>query len=393
VKPELDGILFTKKKESANLNIFLISGIAFCYWIGQYIFVPILPLYVKSMTEDLKLIGLALSIYGLGHIFIRIPAGFFVSKLGKNKTLIQIGLVLLALGSIIMALSKDVNQLILGRGITGIAAGTWVPLVLLFNKSYSIEEQVKATALVAFVSAAARLTGASLSTLSFQAGGFLLPFLISATVSAIAVFIILPVREETLPPNNISIKQFVELITKKEVLSPSILSMLAQHVNWGVTFGFLPILAKFAGASDKTVALLVTLFFVFFLIGSYLVTALTKIIRQKTLVTIGFIALACGLIFAAIAHNMMAIYFSQACVGLGIGICEPLLMAMSIQTLSISDRPNAMGFHQTVYAVGMFTGPFLCGILSDLFGIQNMFLITLFILISTFLCFFRTLKK
>jgi len=335
------------------------------------------------------MIGLALSIYGLGHLVIRIPAGLLVSKLGKNKPLIQIGLIFLALGSIIMALSKDVSQLILGRGITGIAAGTWVPLVLLFNKSYSIDDQVKATALVAFVSAAARLTGAGLSTLSFQAGGFLLPFLISSIVSVIAVLIILPVREETLPSNNISFKEYSRLITKREVLTPSILSMLAQHVNWGVTFGFLPILAKFAGASDKTVALLVTLFFVFFLLGSYLVTAVTRFIHQKTLVFISFFALACGLVSAAIGYDMKTIYISQAFVGLAIGICEPLLMAMSIQSLSISDRSNAMGFHQTIYAVGMFTGPFLCGILADAFGIRSMFLITLVFILGTFYFFFR----
>jgi len=165
--------------------------------------------------------------------------------------------------------------------------------------------------------------------------------------------------------------------------------MLAQHVNWGVTFGFLPILAKFAGASDKTVALLVTLFFVFFLLGSYLVTAVTRFIHQKTLVFISFFALACGLVSAAIGYDMKTIYISQAFVGLAIGICEPLLMAMSIQSLSISDRSNAMGFHQTIYAVGMFTGPFLCGILADAFGIRSMFLITLVFILGTFYFFFR----
>jgi predicted MFS family arabinose efflux permease len=48
-------------------------------------------------------------------------------------------------------------------------------------------------------------------------------------------------------------------------------------------------------------------------------------------------------------------------------------MGMSIEKVDDSRRSTAMGLHQSVYAVGMFAGPWLSGILAKAMGIQPMF--------------------
>jgi predicted MFS family arabinose efflux permease len=58
------------------------------------------------------------------------------------------------------------------------------------------------------------------------------------------------------------------------------------------------------------------------------------------------------------------------------GVLYPLLMGMSIQQVADEQRTTAMGVHQSVYALGMFAGPWLSGILADRIGIQPMFMIT-----------------
>ncbi|NTW99761.1 MAG: MFS transporter, partial [Geobacteraceae bacterium] len=40
------------------------------------------------------------------------------------------------------------------------------------------------------------------------------------------------------------------------------------------------------------------------------------------------------------------------------------------------ERSTALGLHQSIYAIGLFAGPWLSGILADSFGIQPMFGIT-----------------
>lgn len=378
------------KKINSIIPLIVISLVAFLYWMAQYIYVPVLPLYVQNKTTNLQLMGLALSIYGLGHIVVRIPVGIIVGKLGRNKPLIFIGLFLVALGAIVMGFSSNIGQLILGRGITGLAAGTWVPLVLLFNKSFPVKDQVKSTALITFVSAAARFSASGLSTLLINYGGFLILFLVSAGVAILAITLLAPLKENPLISERVSFSSFSKLVTKKDVLYPSLLSMLAQHVNWGLTFGFLPILARSIGASDSEVGLLIIVFFLFFLVGSLITAALGKPLGNKKLVLLGFINLILGISLAYYGKDLAFIYFAQVLIGFAIGICEPLLMGMSIQSLPESDQSTVLGFHQTIYAVGMFSGPFLSGLLASKLGFPNMFLITS---LSTFLLFIIWFRK
>jgi MFS family permease len=51
-------------------------------------------------------------------------------------------------------------------------------------------------------------------------------------------------------------------------------------------------------------------------------------------------------------------------------------MGLSIRDVDDSERTTAMGLHQSVYALGMFAGPWLSGILADALGLRPMFGIT-----------------
>jgi len=51
-------------------------------------------------------------------------------------------------------------------------------------------------------------------------------------------------------------------------------------------------------------------------------------------------------------------------------------MGLSIQGIADGDRTTAMGMHQTVYAIGMFAGPALSGVIANVIGIQGMFSVT-----------------
>jgi len=55
-----------------------------------------------------------------------------------------------------------------------------------------------------------------------------------------------------------------------------------------------------------------------------------------------------------------------------------VLMGMSIERVADAERTTAMGLHQAVYAIGMFAGPWLSGMLADAMGIGPMFALTAF---------------
>ena len=231
-----------------KLILFSAGMVAFLYWAAQYIFVPVLPLAVQARTTSLELTGLALSIYGLGHLVIRIPAGIMAGWFGRNKPFVIAGLLMLACGSAVMVTSSNIGLLIVGRGITGIAAGTWVPLVLLFNNSFPVHDQVRATGMVSFISALARLSATALTPLLVEKSSILIPFWVSVGFALLAALILLPRSEKKIAPSIFSFSAYRILISKREVLFPSLLALLTQHVNWALTFGFIPTLARNLGA-------------------------------------------------------------------------------------------------------------------------------------------------
>ena len=61
--------------------------------------------------------------------------------------------------------------------------------------------------------------------------------------------------------------------------------------------------------------------------------------------------------------------------GLANGLTFPILVGLSIQQVDAAHRSTAMGIHQAVYAIGMFTGPWIGGIIADAVGIRAMFAI------------------
>jgi DHA1 family multidrug resistance protein-like MFS transporter len=88
------------------------------------------------------------------------------------------------------------------------------------------------------------------------------------------------------------------------------------------------------------------------------------------------VILATGVAGTAIANSLPVLFLSQALIGLGTGIGYPVLMGMSIEYVADDERTTAMGLHQSVYAAGMFAGPWLGGILASAMGMQPMFAAT-----------------
>jgi MFS family permease len=93
---------------------------------------------------------------------------------------------------------------------------------------------------------------------------------------------------------------------------------------------------------------------------------------------LSFLLLSAGIGGAALAPSLPLIFAAQFCLGLASGVGYPMLMGMSIQHVADVERTTAMGLHQAVYAVGMFSGPWLSGLLADAVGIRPMFGVTAF---------------
>jgi MFS family permease len=359
-----------------RLTIGLYIAAAFLYWASLYLYVPTLPTYAQSKTESLALVGVILSMYGLWQAIIRLPLGIVADWLGRRKPFIIAGFVLAGLGAWAMGTAGDANGLLVGRAITGLAAGTWVPLVVVFSSLYPPEEAVRASAALTLVSSIARMLATSVTGSLNGWGGYPLAFYLAAGAAGLAILVVLPARESRRPVRLPSATGIGSLVIRRDVLLPSLLNTVGQYANWATTFGFLPILAKRLGATDVTQSILVTLSIGMIIVGNLLATTIVRRIGARQMVYLNFVLMAAGVGAAALASDLWLIFVAQICIGLSQGIGYPVLMGMSIQHVADAERATAMGLHQAVYAIGMFGGPWLSGILADAIGIQPMFGVT-----------------
>ena len=374
-----------------RLTIALYGMAVFLYWMSLYLYVPTLPTYVQSKSDNLALVGIVIAQYGLWQGVVRLPLGIAADWLGWRRPFIIVGFALVGLGALTMGAADSVNGLIVGRAITGLAAGVWALLVAVFSSLFPPHEAVRATAMLTVVGSVGRVLATGVTGSLNELGGYSLAFFLAAGVAVLAILVLLPIRESRRPPRRPAIAGIGRLISRRDVLLPALLAAVSQYTNWAATFGFVPILAQRLGATDVTQSALISMHIGIVIVGNLLVAAVVSRIGARRLVYLSFALLSVGLGGMACISSLPLLFVAQFCIGISQGIGYPVLMGMSIEHVAEANRTTAMGLHQAVYATGMFAGPWLSGVLADAMGIQPMFGVTAFVCLALGLLMTRQL--
>lgn len=353
-------------------------AVVFLFWMALQLYVPTLPVFIQIRTGDLAVTGVILSMSGLMGLIIRLPLGMVTDWLGVCKPFIIAGLLLGGLGAYILATAQEPNGLAIGRALTGLAAGAWVPMLVLFSGLFPADKAVRATAILTVVLSFSRMLATSLTGWLNELGGYPLAFFLSAGLAGLAILFLIPTHEARQPSHLPSWQAFKKLIARRDVLVPSLLNIIGQYVGVAAVFSFGPILAQRLGADNVTLSMLVTWNLVIYTLGNLSATILTRYLPNKGIVMGSFVLMAAGLGIIALAPSVVWIFVANACYGFAGGNSYPLLMGLSIEKVSIGERSTAMGIHQSIYGIGTFAGPWLSGILAKSLGIQPMFGVTAF---------------
>ncbi|MFN2109784.1 MAG: MFS transporter [Anaerolineae bacterium] len=368
----------TSTKAAARTNsrrgllVLYITAVVF-YWMSLYLYVPTLSVYAATKTDDLALVGIVLAQYGLWQAVTRFPLGIAADWIGRRKPFILAGFALGGLGALWMGLTGSINGLIVGRALSGLAASVWVLLVVAVNGQFPPEEAVRITALLSGVNSIARMAATSVTGALNDWGGYPVAFFAAAGAAALAIVAMLIVREPARPSKRPSLRSLGKLITRRDVLTPSLLCAVSQFAIWAGPFTFSPILAKSLGATDGTLSLLTSLNIAMIMLSSFATSAIAKRVSARWLVVFNFSVIALSMVMLTLAHSLTLVFAAQICFGLASGIGYSVLMGLSIRDVDETQRATAMGLFQAVYGIGMFAGPWLSGILADAIGIQPMF--------------------
>jgi MFS family permease len=360
-----------------KLLIAIVIVVVFLYWAGLYLYMSTLSVYVQAKVNNLAVAGSILSMYGLWQMIVRLPIGIGADWLGRRKPFIIVGMLLVGAGAWVLGHAGTTGGLYLGRAITGLAAGTWVPLVVVFSSLFKPNESVKAAAILTMVASAGKIV-ATLSNgfINSASGGYSLAFELAAGLALAALAVMLFFPEQRQPKTGMNMKKFGRLVMRRDVLLPSLLNAVIQYGDWAATFSFIPIVAKNMGADGIATSSLLSMNMAVVVLGNFLAASLERRFGARNLSAACFILLALGIGAAAAAPGLAFLFAAQAIIALAVGIGYPVMMGLSISKVEGSERTIAMGLHQAVYAIGMFAGPWLSGLLANSLGISPMFAIT-----------------
>lgn len=360
-------------KRSADIILYII--VSFMYWASLYLYLPTLPTYINGKVNDLAIVGAVLSMFGLWQAIGRLPVGICADWVNWYKPFIIGCLIMTGTGAWILGHASDSGALFLGRTLTGLGASAWPVLVAGFSNFFPSHKTVRASATLTLICNIARMTSSGVTGTLNEVGGFGLAFMLAAAISVFGILLMLIVNEPPRQRRHPSLQDFARLITRRPVWLPSVLNALSQYVVWAAPFGFVPILARQLDATDTTLSLLLSLNLGATVVGNVFVTGVSRF-KSRHLVILSFVLLFAGVGIIAFAAAMPAIFIGLILMGLSQGVGYPVLMGLSIEKVKPDERATAMGLHQAVYAMGMFAGPWLSGLLADAIGIQPMFGIT-----------------
>ena len=103
-------------------HVFSIASIFALRLLGLFMLLPVLTPYAQQLPfATPTLVGMALGIYGLSQALLQIPFGMLSDRFGR-KTIITIGLIIFAIGSLIAGFAHSIYYIIAGRLLQGAGA-------------------------------------------------------------------------------------------------------------------------------------------------------------------------------------------------------------------------------------------------------------------------------
>jgi DHA1 family multidrug resistance protein-like MFS transporter len=327
---------------------------------------------MESLGGTYTYIGLVLSSYGLMQFLFRFPLGIFSDLLQARKPFIIFGMVISAASCLGFALTESLGWVLFSRSLAGLAAATWVAFTVLFSRYFSDQEVHRAMSSISFIVVLAQLCGMSVSGYIVHEWGWHAPFWIGSIIAilgtALSLFIYEP--KEGIIQSSVQVKELASVIREPELLKASFLSILAHSMIFTTMFGFIPTYALHIGLEPGNLGLIVFSFMIPHAVATlFMGKIVVPVFGKWNSLKMAFFLSACFTFVTPFIHTKGWLSMIQGLNGFSLGLLFPLLLGMAIESIPHEKRATAMGIYQAVYAIGMFAGPFLAGVLNSAMGL------------------------
>jgi len=346
-------------------------------WGAVYIYIPILAPYSKMVSGSLQAVGLVVGAYGLSQMLLRIPLGLWSDQLRRRKPFILLGFIFDGLASLGLLLSHNTAMLFLSVLTAGIAASMWVPFTVLFSSYFPVGQIARSMSVLLFFTRLSQIIANYAGGTIAEAWGWVAPFYAGMILSLVGFVLATGITERRPEKSSaVSFRQVLLVGRNRMLLTASWLGILMQFANFSTAYGFTPIFAQQIGASKGDLGILLFCYLLPNTVATLLSgTFIRRFLSARSILFAGFFLISGAVFLTPFVGRLSTLFAIQAISGIGVGLLFPLLMGLSIQSIPMEQRATAMGFFQSLYAVGMTLGPIISGFIAQQFGLSSVFIL------------------
>jgi sugar phosphate permease len=171
-----------------------------------------------------------------------------------------------------------------------------------------------------------------------------------------------------------TIRRFRGVLGIRSLITSSGIGALSQFVTFGLNISFIPIFAHTLGATKTDLGTLTTISYVTYGLAALLSAVGGRRFGERAFVIAGSLFTTVTILVLPAIDTVPVLLLLLAVNSFARGMVFPVLMGISIREVPEYERASAMGVFQSVYAIGMFAGPAVAGVVADAIGITGLFL-------------------
>lgn len=362
------------KNMTINLHhpLLLIWLSQFSISLGMSLTSPILPLYASSFGISYSLVGLVVSSFGLSRLFVEIPGGMVVDRVGR-KPFIVFGCVLSTISPLIAGIAQTFVDLMVSRMLAGIGSALMLNASLIYVGEIAPADKIaRYIALFQSTFFVSGIIGPVLGGLLSEIFLLRTTFLFATAISAVGIVFVLFMKKPGDAVRSRGTSQgranVLEIIQDVRILTLGGSCFMLFFLFTSILGPMIPLYGvEEMNLTSVQIGLIFSLNSVIVaIILLFVVHRLDRFVRRALLLPFSLLICSISVFLISFAWDFVTLAIFVGSLGVGLGVLQPLPFAMVIDYSKHDSRGLTMGILRTVGSLGLILGPMVVGWLMDL---------------------------
>lgn len=359
----------TKKLDLQKKVLLFIVG---AFWFCQYVYVPYQVIYLQSKGIDAQTIGLVVGAYGVAQVFLRIPFGMFADHAGRHKKIILAGVLCAGIASLFRIFIPNAVGYFIANLLSGTASATWISFMVLYLSFFENTAIQSATGKILAANNLGIFLGFLISSIFCAKYGISFLCLLGVLVSIAAVTVGKFLKDNKLEGKQLPYYELIKTGKNKRLIFFALLALVQQGVQMATCMSFTPQIAKSLGATGWEIGMTSIVYIIFAVLFSF-------ISSKRFFMKLGYqfwvpFVMVIHFMYCILVPNMktvMGIYACQILAGMSVGFLFTSLTSESMFGVPANRKSTAMGFFQSIYAIGMTLFPMIAGKIQSVYNMKD----------------------